>query len=74
MTPTGKASIMRKRPLLVIAAATVTLGLASAATVTAASAGTTAARTTAARTSATAPGPRWSRATPATRGPRAAAS
>ena len=47
MTPTGKASIMRKRPLLVIAAATVTLGLASAATVTAASAGTTAARTTA---------------------------
>ena len=53
MTPTGKASIMRKRPLLVIAAATVTLGLASAATVTAASAGTTAARTTATRTSAT---------------------
>jgi peptidyl-prolyl cis-trans isomerase B (cyclophilin B) len=48
---------MRKRPLLVIAAATVTLGLASAATVTAASAGTaartTAARTTAARTTAT---------------------
>ena len=31
---------MRKRPLLAIAAATVTLGLASAATVTAASAGT----------------------------------